>query len=295
MMSTDVKNYVDGLFKDYEHTSALQEFKEEIISNLYVRIEDLENNGVNKKEAFTKAVSELGDVTSIADELSRQKRNEIINKMYVHQKTKVGLKHAIGYVVAGSLLLFGILVGFIGYFSHGVISYSISSMMLFLVLSGTGFTFLGLTQETASNYPMSWKRALVYAVAVGATLFGLTTSAMLYFLDYTGMNTALGTLIPFVLPGLGVLVFLLLTEKKRHKPWVIEEREMTMERYAKVYRDPIRKEQRGMLSGALWMMAFALFLLIGFLAGWKYAMIVILFAIAAEILIEYWMQAQLKK
>ena len=294
-MSKDVENYVNSLFKDYEQTSALQEFKEEIMSNLYARIDDLEKNGSNKQDAFTKAISELGDITSIADELSRQKRNEIINKMYVHQQTKVGFKHAIGYVVSASLLLFGILIAFTGYYSHGVFSYSISSFMPFLVLSGVGFTFFGLTQETHTNYPMSWKRALVYALAVGVTLFGFTTSAMLFFMENVDMNAVLGALIPFVLPGLGVLGFLLLTEKNRNKPWVIAERELSIERYEKVYRDPIRREQRGMLSGALWIIAAALFLLIGFLAEWKYAIIVILFAVAAEILIEYWMQGQLKK
>lgn len=41
-MSKDVENYVNSLFKDYEQTSALQEFKEEIMSNLYARIDDLE-------------------------------------------------------------------------------------------------------------------------------------------------------------------------------------------------------------------------------------------------------------
>jgi hypothetical protein len=40
-----------------------------------------------------------------------------------------------------------------------------------------GLVFLGLTQETARSYPMNWKRALIYAAAVGAVLFGLVVSA----------------------------------------------------------------------------------------------------------------------
>lgn len=289
-MNNEVEHYVDGLFRGYENTSPLQEFKEEIMSNLYERIADLEQNGFNYEDAFTKAVSELGDITSIADDLSRQKRNEVINQMYVHRKTDVGLKHAIGYVIAGSVFVFGIVVALMAYFSTGVVSTGISSIMPFLVMSGSGFTFLGLTQETASNYAMNWKRAFIYAIVVGVILFGLATSAMLYFMEYTGMNAVLGTLIPFVLPGIGVLVLLLLTERNRHKPWVIEARTLAIERNAKVYNDPHRAEQRGLLSGALWVVTFALFLLIGFTVGWKYAIIVILFAVAAEILIEFWMQ-----
>lgn len=293
-MSTDVKSYVDSLFKDYEQTAALQEFKEEIMSNLHARIEDLENSGLNKKDAFAKAVSELGDITSIADELSRQKRNEIINKMYIHQHAKVGFLHAIGYVVSSSLLLFGILTALTVYSTYGSISQSISSFMPFFVLAGAGFTFFGLTQETLTNYPMSWKRALVYAGAVGVTLFGLTTSAQLYFMENPVMNAVWASLMPLVLPGLGVIGFLVLTEKDRNKPWVVEERQWALERYEKAYRDPVRRGRRGMLSGALWVAAAALFLLIGFLAGWKYAIVVILFAVAFEMLIEYWMQGQVK-
>ena len=131
----DVKSYVESLFKDYEQTSDLQEFKEEITSNLYARIDDLKAGGMDEEEAFKKAVSELGDITSIADEISRQKRNEILYQMYASRQTKIGLKHAIGYAVSGFILLFGVLVGFMTYFSNGVIYHGVSSAMPFTVVA----------------------------------------------------------------------------------------------------------------------------------------------------------------
>lgn len=290
----DVKSYVESLFKDYEQTSDLQEFKEEITSNLYARIDDLKAGGMDEEEAFKKAVSELGDITSIADEISRQKRNEILYQMYASRQTKIGLKHAIGYAVSGFILLFGVLVGFMTYFSNGVIYHGVSSAMPFTVVAVAGFMFLALTQETAMKYPMDWKRALIYAILTGVILFGLMTALMLYLMENRDMNAVIGVLIPFVLPELGLIVFMLLTEEKRYKPWVLKEKETILERHAKVYGDPVRMEKRGLLSGALWISAFALFLFIGFLAGWKYAVIVFLFAVAAEILIEFWMHAQVK-
>src|SRR5690606_28185273 len=130
----------------------------EIISNLHARIDDLKARGIDDEEAFKKAVSELGDITSIADEISKQKRNELIHSMYVDRQTKIGVKHAIGYVVSGFVLLFGVLVGFMTYFSNGVVFHAVSSAMPFVVASAAGFVFLALTQETAMKYPMDWKR-----------------------------------------------------------------------------------------------------------------------------------------
>lgn len=290
----DIKSYVDSLFKNYEQTPALQEFKEEIMSNLHARIDDLKAGGMDEDEAFKKAVSELGDITSIADEISKQKRNELLHQMYVDRQTKIGVKHAIGYVVSGFVLLFGVLVGFMTYFSTEVVSHAVSSAMPFITVAAAGFIFFGLTQETAMKYPMDWKRAFVYAILTGVILFGLMTALMLYLMENRDMNAVIGVLLPFVLPELGIIVFMLLTEEKRYKPWVIKEKETILERHAKIYGDPARMEKRGLLSGALWISAFALFLFIGFIAGWKYAVIVFLFAVAAEILIEFWMHAQVK-
>lgn len=75
-----IKKYVDDLFHGYESTAELEDFKEEIIINLKDRVQDLEKAGKSSDEAFAEAVSELGDITAIADDLSREKRKEIIGK-----------------------------------------------------------------------------------------------------------------------------------------------------------------------------------------------------------------------
>lgn len=73
-MSKQVKRYVDDLFKGYVDTPALEDFKEEIISNLIERIKGLESEGMDEEAAFTKAIGELGDITAVADDISRQKK-----------------------------------------------------------------------------------------------------------------------------------------------------------------------------------------------------------------------------
>lgn len=89
-MNITIKKYVDDLFHGYEETPELRDFKEEITSNLHARISNLEEKGMQSNDAFTKAVAELGDITTIADEISKQKRNELIGEMYIQQGNKVG-------------------------------------------------------------------------------------------------------------------------------------------------------------------------------------------------------------
>lgn len=293
-MNITIKKYVDDLFHGYEETPELRDFKEEIPSNLHARISNLEEKGMQSNDAFTKAVAELGDITTIADEISKQKRNELIGEMYIQQGNKVGVKHAIGYTVAGSVLLFGLITSLITYFSTNNIFYGISALLPFVVPTGAAFVFLGLTQETARNYPMSWIRALIYALAVGSILFGITISTSQYYLDGNTWVEILGILIPFAIPALAILAFLLLTEKKRYKPWVVEEQRIIMEDYYQRYSDPELTAKRGLLSGALWVGALGLFGLIWLLTSVIYALFVIILAVVCEMLIEYKMHKKSK-
>lgn len=282
------QEYIDGLFQDYEDTPELRDLKEEIAINLQERVEEFQRKGFSPEAAFEKAVAELGDVTAIADhQISREKRNEVIGRMYLHSKTPLSKRQAIGYVVSGGVILFGLIVVFITYYATGEVFKGMAALIPFIPLPGAALVYLGLTQETARNMPMSRKRALIYGLVTLITLFGLTTAVMLYFMENQDMQAVLGTLIPFVIPGLCLLAFLLLTETKRHKPWVAEEEKLWLEHYAKQYGDLRRVEQRGLLSGALWLFAIGLFVALGFAIGFKYSWIVFLFAVAGELLIEF--------
>lgn len=287
-----VQVYVDRLFQGYDETSELRDFKEEIASNLEERVNELQANGMSNEEAFEKAVAELGDITQIADQISREKRNEVISRMYMGSRTPLGVKHAIGYALSGGITLFGLVTALITYFSTGEVYTAIAALMPFVVFPVSALVFLGLTQETTRNFPMPWKRALLYGIITGITLFGLNISSMLYFMEGRPMQAVLGTLIPFVIPGLCVAAFLILTEKSRHKPWVAQEEKLWREHYADKYGDPAQMEQRGLLSGALWLFAVAIFVALGFVIGFQYSWVVFIFAVAGEVLIEYRVRAK---
>lgn len=244
-MNKDIKAYVHDLFRGYEDTPALHDFKEEIMTNLQERVADLQKSGLSDQDSFTKAIAELGDITSIADQISRQKRKEIIERMYIQTKPKLDVKHVIGYVGAGALGLFGIITALITYVVKGSTFIAISTLIPFLIPACAAFVFLGLTQETVRHLPMPWKRALVYALSTALILFGLISSSMYYFMGAqgVGLEAVLGTLIAFVIPGGAIISFLLLTEQKRLKPWAREEEELLMEFCIRKYRDPERAHQ----------------------------------------------------
>ncbi|MCU9612370.1 permease prefix domain 1-containing protein [Caldibacillus lycopersici] len=291
-MSINLQTYIDDLFKGYDETAELRDFKEEITSNLFERMNDLIKNGLNEKEAFTKAINELGDITTIANEISKQKRNEVIGEMYIQQELKVDWKHALGYVLAGGILLFGIISALMTYLTTSEISHGLSTLLPFLVISGTAFVFLGLTQETRRNYSMSWIRALIYAIATGLFLFGVNIFVSQFFIKNTPWNGILGVFIPFVLPALGIIGFLLLTEKSRNKPWIVKEQQIMLHHHSQKFSDPETMTKRGLLSGALWIFTFGIFAFVWIIWSIKFAWIVFIFAIVMEMFIELWFQTK---
>ncbi|ULQ58489.1 permease prefix domain 1-containing protein [Brucepastera parasyntrophica] len=294
-MQEEIEKAVEKIFADYEETAELKELKEEIVSNLSDRVSDMTGKGMNEKEALDKALDELGDITEVADTVSRQKRTEIISHAYM-RSIPLDKVHLIGYPAAGVIFIFGLIVGAITGFSTDGIMETIASFMPFGVVSLGAFVFLGLTQETRVRYAMSWKRSLWYTLASALLLFGLFVAAIVYFSDMQiaseeavragypagniSMVAALGTLIAFVIPGAALLAFLVLSEKDRKKTWV---RRLAEEQ------SQVCAEKFGLLSGAIWIAAFAFFCLFGFLAGWHISWVSFLFAIAAQCVLRYFL------
>ena len=111
------------------------------------------------------------------------------------------------------------------------------------------------------------------------------------FLRAARLRRRIRTLIPFVIPGLCLIAYLFLTEKSLRKPWVEERINRWMERHTDEMADPRHMEQRRLLSGALWLLAIALFVTLGFIVGFQYSWVTFLFAVAGELVIEYRLRA----
>lgn len=294
-MESKIIQAVNNIFMEYEETPELVDFKEEIVMNLSEHVRDMTKKGLSEEDALNKALAELGDVTEAANEVSRQKRKEIIGQAYV-RSVPLDKLHAIGYPVLGLVLAFGLIVCFISAFTTDSVMKAIATLMPFAVLSIGGFVYLGLTQETRTQYAMSKKRSLLYTassvlLSLGAFFSGITLFVDIAPIDLTNSGIAelkgrliaanpvatLGTLIPFVLPAIALLAFLILTEKSRKKPWVLRMEEESMQIYG---------ESFGLLSGAVWICAIALFVLLGMLIGWHISWVVFLFALAAQMVVQ---------
>ena len=311
----NAKEFVDSLFNGYEQTEALADFNEELLANMNAKIENFIRKGMDTDAAFTKASAELGDVSSLADELSLRKRKEVFEEVYMDIKMYMPARRVAGYMVFGILAFFGIAVALITLFATRSIEFMSSTsldltsffgaMMPFLTVSVIGFTFLGVTQETASLLPVSKKRGAWYAAAAGLIAFGLFTMPIAYFstrfannivkdiLDFDipvknleSLVPAIGVLIPFVLPGIGILIFLVLTEKDRLKPWAKNLHNKAVEGEMAIWNDPVKAVRFGMFSGAIWIFAVGIFIALGFLIGFKFSWPVFIFATAIQLLIQ---------
>ena len=294
------KELVDSLFEKYEQTAALVDFKEELLANLNAKIESFVKKGMDGESAFAKASTELGDVSALADELSLKKRKEVFEEVYMDVRKYMNAKRVAAYVISGVLALFGIIVALITFFAakgygdfrsaHGLTGF-FGVMLPFLTAAAAGFTWLGLTQETASMHPLSGKRAVWYAVAAGLVAFGLLAMPLVYFALKSNRGgheilTLVSIIIPFILPGIGMLVFLSLTEKDRLKPWARNFRNTAVQQEMEMWKDPAAASRFGMLSGAIWIFAAGLFVLLGFAISFKYSWVVFIFAVAFQLLVQ---------
>jgi hypothetical protein len=314
------KEFVDSLFEGYEETTTLSDFKEELLGNLNAKVENLVKKGMDMETAFSKASAELGDVSALANELSLKKRTEVFEEVYMDIKQYMNPKRVTAYVVFGALALFGITAAFITLFAtRGNIFMAETSLDLttffatllpFLTAAAAGFTFLGVTQETASDYPVNKKRGIWYAAAAGLIAFGVLTMPVIFFsarmahnnfhhgipfMNFESFIPVISLMIPFVLPGIGILVFLILTEKNRQKPWAKNLHNKAMKEGMEMWNDPVTASRFGMFSGAIWIFAIGLFIMLGFLIGFKYSWLVFVFAVAFQLMIQGFMFKSVSK
>jgi len=310
----NTKEYVESLFSGYEVTENLKDFMEELMSNLDARIANLVRKGLSEQGAFDKACAELGDISVLAQDLSLKKRREVYEEVYMDVRKYISPGRMAAFVIFGIIALFGIIIAIIsflatGWFFHrgwlfdpkwpfgrdiGIITF-LGALLPFIVTSISGFTFLGLTQDTKSHFPMSRKRAAWYTAATAMISFGLIVMPITYFaVRFDGVGNfaiiaSIAVLIPFVLPGGGLLAYLVLSEKPRLKPWAASLQEVTIKQQMEMYADPAAANRYGLFSGAIWIFAAALFFLLGFLLGFKFSWVVFIFAVAIQLVLQGFM------
>lgn len=298
----NIRTYIDSLFEMYEETSALVDFKEELESNLKARICHLEKTGLDEQEAFNKAIDELGNLSTLANELSLQKKQEVISHGFM--KNYVTSKRMALYVFFSSIITIELLLMSVTFLDRSIISEPIISLFgectgpsifyvtsfVLMEISIPSLVYLGLTQESASFFAMAKSRAFLYAGTCALPPIGLAPlvfrfiSTYDHYIDYDSIIF----FILFLLPSLSFGIFLVLSEKNRRKPWLNEFHKKMVEREMKRLANPVQQKQAekfGLLSGALWITAITVFILLSITIGFKFSWIVIVSAIVIELLI----------
>jgi MFS family permease len=277
--------YVDRLFADYEDTPEIKDFKEEITGNLKERIKELMSEGLDEEKAFEKATVELGDITAIADEIGKRKRNEAIGQMYIKAKVPITKRTAVGLTAASGLFLLAVGLALIALFSVAISSlvYYVSAILL-AIASGL-YTYFGLTQETTAHYAMKKGRALAYGIVCLTAFLGTGLAVVAFLFNGIVISIALGIKMVFILPAICALIFLLMTEAKRQKPWLkamIEQETENSMGFRQDMTDPVKAARFGLISGGAFMLSIAVFLTIGFLVSWQYSWLVLPFGFAIQ-------------
>ncbi|MDR2748176.1 MAG: permease prefix domain 1-containing protein [Treponema sp.] len=297
MMET--QGFIDRLFSEYEESSQLRDFKEELLSNLEARIASLKAKGLDEGAAFEKASGELGDISALADQISLKKKQEVLQDAYLGIRKYLKPGRVALYVLSGAVFVLGLVIALMVYLTgeeqsaleafwepNKRIVGVLGVLLAFIPPAVTAFTFLGFTQETASRIPLSKKRGLWYALAAAILSFGIILSPLTYFAAGPGLMEAAAALIPFAIPGLGLLIFLILTEQDTRKPWVRVQYEKEARANRELFGDPVTAARFGVVSGALWIFALGFFFLVGFLAGFQFSWLVFIFAVAFQLVIQ---------
>ncbi|MCL2519172.1 MAG: permease prefix domain 1-containing protein [Oscillospiraceae bacterium] len=279
-MNMKEKIFVDRLFAEYENTQEIIDFKEEITINLQERIKEFMSKGMNEDEAFEKTTAELGDITQIADNIGKQKKHEAISQMYMATRPPIKKWQAAWFSICGGLSLFALVISTLMFFFYKP-SYLFLIPLLILPFTGGIFTYLGLTVETRSNYPMAKKRASIYGVGAFIILIDIWQFFFTYF-SYSQIIPSIMFSVTILLPVLMVLPYMILTEKNRKKPWVLKE----MEHWQEFYKvDPKNAIKFGLISGAVGFSAVILFIVLGVLIGFQYSWIVFVILMPIEMIL----------
>jgi hypothetical protein len=207
-----VRSYVNNLFSGVGDSQQLFDLKEELATNLKEKIGDYQKAGMEEQEAFKEAVSSMGDLSGLVDDMRQLGQDQAKQAVYSTMTARVSTA---GLIVGVLVLLFGILTTAMLYFM-GLPLEAVTGPVIFVVIGGAIVTYSTLTRETSQKYAMNKGRAIFYAVAVGLILFSLFVAFISGFA--TGeVFIGISSFMVFFLAGIGLLLGLLFSGTDRKK------------------------------------------------------------------------------
>ncbi|CAG9620323.1 permease prefix domain 1-containing protein [Sutcliffiella rhizosphaerae] len=207
-----IHSYVDNLFSGVGESQQLFDLKEELTTNLKEKIADYKKAGMDEKEAFNEAVSSMGDLSGLVDDMREVGKDKAKQAVYSSMTDRIS---AAGLITGILIISFGILTTAMLFFM-GLQLQSVAGPAIFVVFGIALVTYSWLTRETKKKYAMNKIRAILYSVAIGLLAFSLFVAFTAGFA--TGeMYIAISSFMVFFLIGLGLFLGLLFTGTDRRK------------------------------------------------------------------------------
>ncbi|MBN9180100.1 MAG: hypothetical protein J0J00_06050 [Microbacterium sp.] len=287
-MNTDIHRLLDEAFARVDMTPDAQDLKEEIRANLVARVDELEASGVPSADAARRAIAELGDVRELLGEGDADAatgvpaKAESLQAAFLRHRVRPKPGFVVRVVVWSIALVVGLTLAVLG--ATGVLPLPLGPIIALLGVASTGLGLLvgdALAQETTTNHPMPSTRAGGY---------GLATFLALYGLGFGGL-IALGTLPLWccVFAALGVIssiilyAFLGATQTNRHKAWTRAGRESEIPN--RFESEPETAARFGIYTAVIWLVTFAVIVVLVFTVGWWWAPLAFLAGLALMMLV----------
>lgn len=273
---SNIHRYLDEAFAGIAMTPEIQDLKEEIRANLAARVGELVERGTDANAAATIAIDELGDIRQLVDDIdddegpTMRSGGASATSAYLVNRVRPKPAFVVGIVIAAIATTGGLALASLG--ATGLLPLPSGVLILLSGIVATGVAWIvgdSLAHETTSNHPMPTTRAGGYFLATLLTLFGLEFGGLVALgaLDvWAVVLAAVG-----IVAGVVLFTFLGATQTNRKKTWAREaERQYQVE--DRFSQDPVAAARFGIYTVVIWLLAFAVFVVlsitVGFLWSW---------------------------
>lgn len=127
-MSEQLRDYLEGIFKDAPKSRKAMELKEELMANSQELYEDLVGSGMNAEDAYAAVVGSIGDIPALFTDLET---DEAVKQ---EQRIQDRQKRAMLNTVAVGLYIFSVVVFFIIGALNGVVSIPFNTGLLGVIV-----------------------------------------------------------------------------------------------------------------------------------------------------------------
>lgn len=307
-MNTSVHRLLDDAFAGLPASPDVQDLKEEIRANLLDRVAELTAAGTAPEEAARRAVDELGDVRALANETANE-TDETTGEAFgqdegtavtqratsaatARHRPPVARRYVAGVVVAAVVVLLLALTPLAavpmlqadGGDHDDAVLVLLLLVAPFLSVPAAGWIVAAsLMRETATNYGMPRRRAVAYSAASALVVTALVAGLVGYGF-FARASVVFQIAVPLLVAGGAWFAYLVATQTNRHKPWVLEQARAHAQVGNRFEENPATAARFGIYTIVLWSLVAAAFLVLGFTAGWLWALLAPLVGVAAFML-----------